>query len=105
MNKITINNILGLLEECLINGDKDMSALYAWFSKERKLIEEVVEYGNSVLGKYTVDCFTEESANTKFPENTYQCYTTEEVAKIIRNCTRKISGIKKIEVWINRHDG
>lgn len=51
--------------------------------------------------QYTVDVFTEQWANTKFPENTYECHTPEAVAKVVRDCSREISGIKKIEVWIN----
>jgi hypothetical protein len=37
-------------------------------------------------------------------KNTYDCHTPEAVAKVVRDCSRKISGIKKIEVWINRYD-
>jgi len=33
----------------------------------------------------------------------YDCNTVEAVAEIIKNCTRKISGIKKVEVWINEY--
>ena len=54
--------------------------------------------------KYTVDVFTERWVNTKFPENTYDCHTVEAVAKVIKDCSRKISGIRKIEVWINKYD-
>jgi hypothetical protein len=50
---------------------------------------------------YEVDVFTEKWANTKFPENSYDCNTIEEVSEIISNCSRKISGIVKVEVWIN----
>jgi hypothetical protein len=51
--------------------------------------------------RYTVDCFTEEWADTKFPENSYYCKTVEEVAEIVKNCSRPIAGIRKVEVWIN----
>jgi len=51
--------------------------------------------------KYTVDCFTEEWAETKFPVNTYYCKTVEEVTEIVKHCSRPISGIMKVEVWIN----
>lgn len=54
--------------------------------------------------QYTVNVFTEQWANTKFPENTYDCYTVEAVAKVIKDCSRKIFGIKKIEVWINGYN-
>jgi len=56
------------------------------------------------LSKYTVDVFTEKWANTKFPENTYDCMTPAAVENIITNCSKKISGIRKIEVWINYYD-
>jgi hypothetical protein len=51
--------------------------------------------------KYTVDVFTEHSVGTKFPENSYFRHTPEQVAKIIKDCSAEISGIIKIEVWIN----
>jgi hypothetical protein len=54
--------------------------------------------------KYTVNVFTEKWASTKFPENTYGCMTAAAVEKIIVDCSRKISGIRKIEVWINYYD-
>lgn len=43
MDKITLNNAIGLLEECLINGDKGEASLYAWFCEERNLICETVK--------------------------------------------------------------
>jgi len=52
---------------------------------------------------YTVDCFTERSAGTKFPENSYSCSTPSEVVEIVKNCSDEISGIIKVEVWID-HD-
>ncbi len=57
------------------------------------------------MSKYTVDCFTEQYIDTKFPENSYFPDTVEEVVTIIHNCTREISGIKKVEVFINHPDG
>lgn len=51
--------------------------------------------------KFTIDCFTEEWVGTQFPENTYKATTLEEVAKIIRNCSRKIAGIREVQVWID----
>lgn len=54
--------------------------------------------------RYIVDVFTEKWAGTKFPENTYDCMTPEAVAKIVKDCSREISGIRKIEVWINHYD-
>lgn len=51
---------------------------------------------------YNVDVFTENSAGTKFPENSYECSNVEEVSEIIKNVSREISGIVKVEVWINR---
>ena len=54
-----------------------------------------------ILYWYTLDCFTEKSANSKFPENTYETDSLDEVMEIIKNCSRKIAGIVKVEVWIN----
>jgi hypothetical protein len=50
--------------------------------------------------KIMVDCFTAQWADTKFPENSYDCTTLEEVSEIIKNCMRPISGIRKVEVWL-----
>lgn len=50
--------------------------------------------------QYTVEVFTE----PRFPENTYDCHTVAAVAKVIKDCSKKISGIKKIEVWINHYN-
>jgi hypothetical protein len=56
--------------------------------------------------KYTVDCYTKETWETTpgFPENSYDADTTEEVAKILHNCTRKDSGISTVQIWINQPD-
>lgn len=54
------------------------------------------------MSKYTIDCFTSEIG--RFPENTYNCETPEEVTKIINDCSRDIAGISKIEVLINKKD-
>lgn len=51
---------------------------------------------------YDVDVFTEKSVGTEFPENSYGCESVEEVAEIIKNVSNEISGIVKVEVWINR---
>ena len=51
------------------------------------------------MDKYDVDCFTEDWIDTKFPENSYSCETLEEVLKILKDCSRPISGIRKVEVW------
>lgn len=58
----------------------------------------------AVVSKYTVDCFTLKSLGSKFPENSYFVETTGEVERIISNCTRKISGIVQVQVWINKPD-
>jgi len=62
------------------------------------------DYGELYITKYDVDVFTKKSAGSKFPENSYPCQTVEEVTKVIKDCSRKISGIIKIEVWINEYD-
>ena len=53
------------------------------------------------MSKYTVDVFTPEWVDTKFPPNTYDAETPEECAKIIKNCTRKAAGIRLVQVWID----
>jgi len=40
--RIAINNAIGLLEECLHNGDKGLVALQGWFLGERNLIEQTI---------------------------------------------------------------
>lgn len=42
-SNIEINNIVCLLEECLINGNSSKEALYAWFLSEQHLIKTTVE--------------------------------------------------------------
>lgn len=39
---ITINNAIGLLEECLENGNRP-SKLYAWFVNEENLIKQTIQ--------------------------------------------------------------
>ena len=56
------------------------------------------------MSKYNIDVFTENSVNTKFPENSYEVNSTEEVSSIIHNCTRKIAAIRQVQVWINEPD-
>lgn len=56
------------------------------------------------MAKYKLDVFTEQSVGTRFPENSYDANNTEEVCKIIHNCTRKIAGIRQVQVWINEPD-
>jgi hypothetical protein len=51
--------------------------------------------------KFTVDCFTEEWVGTRFPVNSYDAESVEEVARIVHNCSRKIAGIKQVQVWID----
>jgi hypothetical protein len=41
MNKITLNNAIGLLEECL-NTDGDLDLVY-WFMGEKDLIRQTLE--------------------------------------------------------------
>lgn len=56
------------------------------------------------MDQYVVDVFTNFTLGTKFPENSYGCNSPKEVAKIVKDCSRKISGIVKVEVWINYYD-
>jgi hypothetical protein len=55
--------------------------------------------------RFTLDCFTEDWVGTQFPENTYEASSIEEVTRIIKNCSRKIAGIRQIQVWVDEpHD-
>ena len=54
--------------------------------------------------KYSVDVFTPTSVGSRHPENSYDANDVDEVARIIHNCTRKIAGVRKVEVWINEPD-
>jgi len=44
--KNTINNAIGLLEECLENGER--GSLYAWFAKEEALIKRTLSELNGL---------------------------------------------------------
>jgi len=57
-----------------------------------------------INAQYVVDVFTEKTVDTKFPENTFHCSTVKEVDKIVQDCSREISGIVKIEIWINHEE-
>ena len=53
-------------------------------------------------GRFTVDCFTENSLGTHgHPENSYDAESLTEVFDIIENVSRKPSGIRRVDVWIN----
>jgi len=52
--------------------------------------------------KYFVDIFaSQESIKTECPDNSYFVEDLNNIPKIIYNCARKISGIKKVEIWFN----
>ena len=54
---------------------------------------------------YMVDAFTEASKGTKFPENSWEAETVEQVADMVHNCSRRITGIVLVQVWIiDPHD-
>ena len=36
--------------------------------------------------KYSVDVFTPQSVGTKFPENSYEADTIDEIATLVRDC-------------------
>jgi len=42
MSNITLNNAIGLLEECLINGELGIEHLWAWYNAEKHLIKQTV---------------------------------------------------------------
>jgi hypothetical protein len=46
MDKITENNVVALLEECVANGNLGPSSLWLWFLQERPLIERTLENAN-----------------------------------------------------------
>lgn len=46
MDNITENNMIALLEECMVNGDKSIWQLWAWFVSERGLIERTIKDAN-----------------------------------------------------------
>ena len=53
--------------------------------------------------RYQVNCFTIGTAeNGKFPENTYFVDTPAEIEDIVKNCSREIAGIVKVEIWIEK---
>ena len=43
METIIKNNAIGLLEECITNGEKGKDTLYAWFLGEYNLIAETIQ--------------------------------------------------------------
>ena len=52
MDKITENNIVALLEECVANADIGPSSLWLWFLQERPLIERTLldaNFGNDLI--------------------------------------------------------
>ena len=67
---------------------------------KEKILEKAMSGDRSLKQQYNVDVFTPNSAKTLFPENSYQVDTVEECAEIIRNCSKPIAGIAKVEVWI-----
>jgi len=40
---IDINNMVAILEECVVNGQTGKDALYAWFSGEQEVIDTVIQ--------------------------------------------------------------
>jgi hypothetical protein len=43
MDKITLNNAIALLEECVTNGENGPFILYAWFRGERDSIDRAIK--------------------------------------------------------------
>ena len=43
MDETTINNAIGLLEECITNGKSGKDILYAWFLGEQNLIDRTIK--------------------------------------------------------------
>lgn len=57
---------------------------------------------NDDCSVFRVDCYTPKTVFSDFPENSYNVNTPEEVADIVKNCARKIAGIRCVEVWIEK---
>lgn len=57
------------------------------------------------MAKYTVSAFTDKTAkDLLWPENTWDAETTEEIATMIHNCTRRMAGIRVVKILINEPD-
>lgn len=42
VDNITLDNMMGLLEECIVNGDRNPETLYAWFVENRNLMTSIL---------------------------------------------------------------
>lgn len=49
LEKATINNASGLLEEVITNGKKSMYSLFSWFLSEAKLIDNTIKDLNAMI--------------------------------------------------------
>ena len=54
------------------------------------------------VGVYSVDIYTEKALEHEYPENSYQVDSLVELAKIIHNCSRELSGIRQVRITINK---
>ena len=85
---------------------RGLPPLHATAPKKTKnpITSEVASPGQGVNNDkaYTVDVFTERSVNHGFPENSYDADSLEDVIRILRNVADPISGIRRVNVWINR---
>jgi len=50
--------------------------------------------------RYIVDCYTEDSMEHGFPENTHSCVSIKQVSEIIASSTREFTGITEIHIRI-----
>jgi len=57
------------------------------------------------MKQYTVFVYTDDNVDLRFPEKKYDCNTSEEVSKIIKDCSEGGSDIKRIGVYINYYSG
>lgn len=65
-----------------------------------------MSFDSRIKSVYVIDAFEEEYIGTNLPSQTWRANSVEEVAKILYNCSREISGIKQLKVWImETHDG
>lgn len=51
--------------------------------------------------KYTVDCFVGPQEEYKFPEASYDVKNLDELTDLLKSVSRKVSGIRLVQVWIN----
>jgi len=59
-----------------------------------------MSFDRQIKSAYIIDAFEEEYIGTNLPSQTWRADSIEEVAKMLYNCSRDISGIKQLKIWI-----